>query len=156
MRSSFQQTGSKPCSFLYDMVTAWSSSVEGRKQPLEVCDLYSPAPNTFVLLRSCSRSASPPYPLFWCSHCLLVLLLSCRRLICRLVLLPLSVFCLQCSIFGYLLLFWNVFLLLPNINTVSFFSELNSVHTLLVFEDTSEVLASGFSSAECSGSAIKV
>lgn len=33
-------------------------SVEGREQSLEMCDLYSAAPNTFVLLRSCISFAS--------------------------------------------------------------------------------------------------
>ena len=33
-------------------------SVEGREQSLEMCDLYSAAPNAFVLLRSCISFAS--------------------------------------------------------------------------------------------------
>jgi len=55
-----------------------AGSVEVRKQSLEMCDLYSAAPNTFVLLRSCISSACLslslslsffPFPLMLC-HCL--------------------------------------------------------------------------------------
>lgn len=40
-----------------------AGSVEGREQSLEMCDLYSAAPNTFVLLRSCISFASLSFSL---------------------------------------------------------------------------------------------
>lgn len=80
-----------------------AGSVEGREQSLEMCDLYSAAPNAFVLLRSCISFAAlvssllsltlplPPRPFSLCVSRLFLAFFCCCFYSCLILLLVLHV-----------------------------------------------------------------